>query len=189
MLLAAQVEGDPLALACRLVIQVIEVRVTVRPWAVDRSRLSRPVAHRQLGFFQDVEIDLGALGTALAGLDRVRAWQACSTSAMISATCDHLGFSSSRAGSSRACPGGCRRHHAAVLSPGMVLRLTTMPAISRMRAAISPERVVPSGPTIDLAVHIGQVGVGAAEGDAQAAFLQPVGQSHAVFDDLVLAVA
>ena len=32
------------------------------------------------------------------------------------------------------------------LSPGMVLRLTTIPAISRMRAAWSPERVTPSRP-------------------------------------------
>ena len=34
----------------------------------------------------------------------------------------------------------------AVSSPGMVLRLTTMPAISRMRAAISPDNPVPSSP-------------------------------------------
>jgi hypothetical protein len=58
---------------------------------------------------------------------------------------------------------------AAEASPGMVLRLTTIPARSRMRAAWSPDRAVPSGPVTECAVQVGQVGVGAAVGDAEAA--------------------
>jgi len=55
-----------------------------------------------------------------------------------------------------------------------------------MRAAISPDKVVPSGPTTDLQSMFEQVRIGAAKGDVNAACLELIAHSFAVLDNLLL---
>ncbi len=55
-----------------------------------------------------------------------------------------------------------------------------------MRAAWSPERLVPSGTFDGAAVHVEHVAVGPAEGDAQAALLEAFGHGLGVLDGLLL---
>ena len=111
--------------------------------------------------------------------------QASSTSAMMSAS-SRVFFSSKPRCVIQGVPRRMPLGSAEFLSPGMVLRLTTMPTTSRMRAAWSPLRAVPSAPLTLVHVHVEHVAVGAAERDAQSALLELVGHGLGVLDGLRL---
>ena len=72
------------------------------------------------------------------------------------------------------------------LSPGMVLRLTTTPTISKIREAWSPLSFVPSSPTDAGAIHIDEMRIRAAKRDAQSALLELVSHRLGILECLRL---
>jgi hypothetical protein len=176
---------------CGGLVQEIVVRVAAGVVTGIEVDAAGQVDDVSLGFLQQVKVDLGPVDRAVAtgkGVGRM-AWR---RRAMISASC----VISGRAKATLADP-GCAQANAAgvaaLLSPGMVLRLSTMPARSRMRAAMSPMRGVPpshrGSPGIGahaLAVHEQHVRVGPAIGDAQAVPLELGGQVPGVLHHLAL---
>ena len=141
-------------------------------------------ADAQAGVFKDGEIDLGAQGGALAGFDGVgRAGQEDIGDDI--GDLDHVGFFEAALGH----PGGAQADAGGgeggfVTGDGVAVA-DDAGQIEDAGSHVAGERgAIRAGD--GFAVHVGQVGVGAAEGDAQAALDQAGVEGLAVFEDLLL---